>query len=199
MEDDEHINYADPEDLPDVLDSKTKAQLEAYLESKKQDEPNAPRSSGKVTSELCNLMNQMYSDGVNGTDIVDLVPVKSHNTVYYHLGDDCTHARRSRISYSECGWMRIHAENGAPSSTLAILNDICEEHATKHVTGRCSHEDGIKPVDGNVLRNNSRPEVTYTTKECPVCGDTFEYEDYRRRVTCSPSCNGKYASEKAQR
>lgn len=188
---------ADPDTLPTQLDEEQRDMLAALMEKSRQSLPDSPKSSHKIDSNVCKVMREMKESGVSVKEILDYVPAKSPNTVYYHINDDCSHDRRVQITYSECGWMRVKAGNGKTSADIADEYNLAQRNARMHITGKCSHEDGIEPVDSDVLRANSYPDPPMETSECPVCGSEFEHREYADRTTCSNMCNVKYASMKS--
>lgn len=187
---------ADPEDLPTGLSEDIRKALVKYLKRKKKSKDDWEHTSAKVPIYLCDLMRDMHDEGLPGTKIVNLVPVKSQATVYYHLRDDCSHDYRSQLTYDECGWIRMYAKKGAPSKTLAVLYDISQEAIARHATGRCSHDHGCKPIDSQELHNNGRAETPMTTSTCPECEESFEHAEYKEQRFCSNKCNAIFAAKK---
>lgn len=156
----------------------------------------ADKTTSIVSKELCELINELDKKGMAHSDIIDIMPFSSPNTLYYHLKDKCSHNQRTKISYDECGWMRIYAKQGAPVKTLSLLFNIAPENVSKHLTGDCSHEDGVKRVDHSTIRSNSFKD-NKEISECKVCGEEFEHKSYRDRTTCSNKCNQKYMTKKS--
>jgi len=191
-----HIRHAHPSDLPEAIGEDEKRKLKKYLNSINDSNSKPNKTSRKVSKQLCSLIEDLAEQGLKPQEICDLIEVKSKNTVYYHLRDECEHKYRDKVTYDECGWMRVYAKKGAPSSTLAILYNVSREIATRHITGKCNHQDGIQPLSGLELRRNSYSGPDMVTKTCPVCGGTFDHKKYNNRTTCSRSCCGKYASMK---
>ena len=194
---DEHINYADPETIPKGIDQDTKKRLKTYLAQKKKQDSEAKRTSNKVTKGMCDLINDMYEDRASPSEITEFAPVSSPNTIYYHLRGDCSHEYRSIITYSECGWMRVKAHKGMSTSEISSEYNVSERVVISHVTGDCGHEDGIEPLGGDMLYENSLEGPSMTTSTCPVCGDEFKHRSYRDRTTCSSQCNVQYAADKS--
>lgn len=182
-------------EIPSGVNDETKERIKSLVEYEEEVSENWERTSCKVTKELCNIICEMYSDGISPRDITDCLPISSHNTVYYHVRGDCNHEYRSKLTYDECGWMRVYARKGAPSSSLAVLYNVHKDRVSHHVTGKCRHEDGIEPVSASKLRSNGYSTPDYVTKECPVCGDEFEHKEYKSRTTCSNKCNYSYAGK----
>lgn len=190
-------NYVNPDELPRQLSDESRERLAQYIRNKTPDKGEKPKTSGKVTPEMCNLFGEMREEGVKVQDIADTFRLESVNSVYYHLADKCTHEKRELLTYSECGWMRTYAHQGAPSRTLAMLYDITQENATIHITGKCNHEDGVEPVSPEKLRENSHLGTEMQESICPECGDDFEHPIYKSQRFCSNGCNARYASKKA--
>lgn len=195
---DKHIDYASPEDIPEKLDEDTKAKLRKYLESKKSDGKSWDRRCNKISKKVCKLINEMKDEGVAVSTILSYIPAKSENTVYYHLGKDCSHEYRIRVTYDECCRMRMYSRKGARTSTLAILFDLNRRSVMRHLRGHCSHEDGFEPLSAEEARWSLHMEPDTTISTCPICGDDFKHKEYRERTTCSPQCNAVYASEAAK-
>lgn len=183
-------------DLPQGLNGDIKERLTSYLKSQRKKAETWERTQGKVSKDLCDLIHDMYDDGMPGTQIAEILPVGSQNTVYYHLRDDCSHEHRDSIKYDECGWMRFHASNGAPSSTLSVLYDCSQAVASRHVTGKCSHIGGPEPVDAKKLRENGRSEPDMAITVCDECGEKFEHKAYREPRFCGYTCKQTFAARK---
>lgn len=198
--DDEHIEYADPQDLPDRISDDPRRMLKSIIRGGKGAEGSWSTENRKVPKSLCEFINTLHDEGVGSTQIIDMIDhINSVNTICYHLRGDCSHDSRMRILRDECGWMRIKAQQGAGSAELAEEYDIAKENVAVHVTGRCSHDCSIEPISGDQLYKNSRSnEETITTSVCPVCDDQFEHREYRERTTCSQKCNSKWANMKAK-
>lgn len=194
---DEHLNYAKPEDLPDQLDEDSRALLTQYLESKRGDKDSWDRECNKISKEVCDLINEMKEDGVPAKEILDYIPAESTTAVYYHYRGDCTHEYRTRVTYDECMRMRMYSRKGARTSTLAILFNLARTNVQNHIMGNCSHEDGFEPLTAEEARWSLYMERNDTSSICPICGDEFEHKTYQDRTTCSPECNVKYASNAA--
>jgi len=195
----------DKSQIPDQVDGKSRELIESYLDSNREgggedwDWQNTEhKTSAKVTVDLCKLIKEMYSDGASATDIIECTHIRSRNTVYYHVNDECSHTKRSSIAYSECGWMRRHARKGASTPTLSVLHDVSKRCVRVHVTGECDHTHGCETVSIEKLRDNARSNPNTVTSVCPVCGEEFEHREYHNRTTCSKSCNGVYAREKCE-
>lgn len=199
MEDMSHVTLADPEDLPKGISKDARETMVSIINQHKKDVGEIEKTSGKVTVELCETFSQMKENGVPVSEIQELTHIDSPNTIYYHLRGDCSHQHRAQVTYSECGWMRIKAQQGAGTPELSEEYDLSQENTAVHVTGKCQHEDGIEPVSGDQLYKNSRSSDRWTTSVCPVCGEQFRHKDYRERTTCSDDCNVEYASEMSRK
>lgn len=105
----------------------------------------------KVDLDMCREMREMYSNGMSIREIKETTHLNSKSAVYYHINDNCSHRYSTIITYDECGWMRFYAHRGAPTGTLAILHDVHNDTAAMHITGRCRHEHGCEPMDGQEL------------------------------------------------
>lgn len=184
------------QDIPDELGDESKRKLKSYIRRHRDEHGNWNRDSNKVSAELCSLMHDMHSEGLTAKEIKEPLPISSPNTIYYHLRNDCTHEKRVQLTYDECGWMRVHAHEGAPSTTLAMLYGVNQRVASRHITGKCSHEDGIEPVSPEQLRANGHNLSKTVTSTCPECGEDFKHKDYRERRFCSSQCNAVYAGRK---
>ena len=180
-------------DLPPGLSKDIEERLRSHLERERRKSETWDRTNGKVSKQLCNVIHDMHDEGMTGEEIADVLPVGSQNTIYYHLREDCSHDYRDSINYDECGWMRFHASNGAPSRTLAILYGCAQEGVTRHVTGRCRHGHKVEPVDGQKLRENSHTGPAMTESVCDECGDTFEHREYKDQRFCGFTCKQTYA------
>jgi len=180
--------------LPQGLSKDTKERLRQHiLAQERSDKDN--NTSNTVTKDLCHLICDLREEGMKVNHILRYMPFSSPNTVYYHLRQECSHKYRSKLTYDECGWMRYYASKGAPSKTLAILYNVSQEVAMRHITGKCNHENMIEPLSGEELRSNGYNKTKLVTKICPICNETFEYPEYNDRTTCSDECNVKYASD----
>jgi len=188
---------ADPDTLPTQLGEEQREMLAALMGKSRQPLPDSPKSSHKITSNVCKVMREMKESGVSVKEILDYVPAESPNTVYYHINDNCSHDRRVQITYSECGWMRVKAKEGAATSEVADDYNLSPKNARMHIVGKCSHEDGIEPVNADVLRANAYPDPPMATTSCPVCETEFKHREYINRTTCSEQCNAEYASMKS--
>jgi len=186
--------YGDPDRLPSGISDDVREKLVAIMESGRPQHKTWDRDSHIVTLETCEFIKDMHEEGVSPSVIVDLFPIKSHSTVYYHVNDNCSHTHRVRLTYSECGWMRVKAGNGKSSKELAEEYDITQRVASRHILGDCNHEDGIAPIDPAKLRSNGYDGITMTTSVCASCGKEFEHPKTRDRTTCSVLCNGRYAT-----
>ncbi len=186
-----------PESVPNQIDSDIRDKLTEYLELKQKEHKNETPTSYKVTVELCQIMKDMHEDGAKATEIRDAMPISSTGTVRYHVNDNCKHNRRSRITYSECGWMRIKAEKGKTTKELSEEYDTNQRIVRKHVTGDCNHESGVDELEGSQLESAKPNKVDRVKSTCPVCGSEFEHRKTEERTTCSKQCNMKYASMKS--
>lgn len=195
---------ADPSDIPSRIPDDVRRNLVRYIKRRKkqyrlsdQKIEDWDRSSSKVSMELCETIKEMKESGASASDIVDCTPIKSRNTVYYHLRGDCNHSQRSMLTYSECGWIRYKANNGASTKALAVLYNVSKRTILTHATGECGHSHGCETVTGSQLKSNGQSEASTVTSTCAVCGERFEHKEYRDRTTCSSDCNVKYAAQKS--
>lgn len=186
---------ATPDDIPKELNEDARELLIQHLEEMHDSSWSSDSTPGKITKEMCELIHKMRDDGVKWDDIIDYFPISSPSALAYHLNDECSHEKRNRVTYSECGWMRVHARNGAKTQTLSILYNLTHRNVVIHLTGECNHEDGIEPLEGSELYKNSRSVDNWVTSECPVCEAEFKHREWRDRTTCSSECNIKYASD----
>lgn len=193
---DEPSTYANPDTLPSGLSDDTREKLASIMESGMAQSGIRKRDSHVITPLVCEVIREMHEQGVSPTEIVNFFPVKSQSTLYYHINDKCSHNHRVRLTYSECGWMRVKAGNGEPSKVLAEEYGISQRVASRHILGDCSHEDGILPIDPGELRSNSYNGITMTTSVCKLCGDEFEHAKTRDRMACSRECSAKQATIK---
>jgi len=192
----------DVENLPNGLGDDARQKLEAYakrLSESDISQQNKEKTSNIVSKELCELIHDMDSKDIPHTDIVECMPFSSQHTLYYHLREDCDHSYRSRLSYDECGWMRIYAKQGAPLQTLSTLFNISQRNTSIHLSGECNHEDMLEPVSTEQLRANSVETAPIITSICPVCDEEFTHKKYRDRTTCSEQCRNIYASHKSHK
>lgn len=143
------------DDIPRQITGKGRKLLEEYI----QKEINQGAGCNKVTKELCNLMCEMRDAGMSGQRIANQLDVVSTNAVYYHTRGDCTHEKSDKITYSECGWMRVKSRKGAQTKTLSILYDTTVRTVQTHLSGDCSHDDGIEPVDSELRYENYKAKL----------------------------------------
>jgi hypothetical protein len=189
--------YGSPESVPDQLDSEIRDRLKGYLERKRDKQKDNTPNSYKVTIELCEIMNDMYDNGIGPTEICKVMPFSSPSTVRYHVDNKCKHERRSRVTYSECGWMRIKARKGKSTKEISNEYNTDSRIIRKHVTGQCNHESGIDKVSLSELERETRKTVDRVESICPICESAFEHRETEQRTTCSKSCNMKYAAMKS--
>lgn len=180
--------------FPSGLSESTKRRLKSLQRTDTKDNPSVPH---KVNTQLCNLINDMYDDGVKPSEIISHIPVSSPDTVYRHIRGDCKHNYSTGVSYDECGWMRYYAHKGASTGALACLYNISKRSVTKHLKGNCSHNSKLEPLTEKQIYLNSRDIADTITSICPECDNEFEHKSYIDRTFCSESCNGKYAGRKA--
>ena len=192
----------DISELPNGLNDDAKQRIEQYAKKLTEEQGNEDRvqkTSNTVTMELCELIHDMDSKDIPHTDIIECMPFSSQHTLYYHLREDCDHSYRSKLTYNECGWMRIYAKQGAPLQTLSVLFNISERNASIHLSGECNHEDMLEPVSTEQLRSNSVETANIVTSICPICDEEFTHKEYRDRTTCSEQCRNIYASHKSHK
>lgn len=99
-----------------------------------------------VTPDTCTIMREMVDRGLSPREVSHEVLGVSHDQVNYHVSGRCSCDDNDEIRYDECMRMRIDYRKGAPSRTLALLNDISKSTVRDHLCGECSHEDGIAPT-----------------------------------------------------
>lgn len=189
---------ASPDTLPQGLNGEARERVASIMREARVSQGENRGESNKVTSIICEGIREMYEQGVPVKEITKQVPVSSHNSVYYHINGECSHEYRVQLTYSECGWMRVKAQKGKSSKELSEEYNLSQDVTTRHIVGKCDHEDGIEPLDSQLLRANAYDGPATTTSTCPVCENKFEHEEYRDRTTCSPECNVVYASMKSK-
>jgi len=143
------------DDIPRQITGKGRKLLEQYVNG----EINKGEGCNKVTKELCDLMCEMRNIGMSGKQIANELEIVTTNAVYYHTRGDCTHEKSDKITYSECGWMRVKSRKGAQTKTLAVLYDTTIRTVQTHLSGDCSHEDGIEPVDPELRYENYKAKI----------------------------------------
>lgn len=190
-------SYGSPESVPDQIEPETKKRLKSYLKRKRDERKDTTSNSYKVTVELCEIMKNMYENGVGPTDICEIMPFSSPGTVRYHVKDKCEHERRPRVTYSECGWMRIKASKGKSTKALSKEYDTNSRTIRKHVTGGCNHDSGIDDLDPSELEEETTNRVDRVKTVCPICKSAFKHRETEQRTTCSKTCNMKYAAMKS--
>lgn len=186
-----------PEDLVDGrLDSDAKSKLEKLIahNANEEGQRDSNHSSGKVSIELCQLMKELYDDGLSYRQITEACPFSSVNTVKYHVKDRCSHTERVKLTYSECGWIRFKAKQGKSAKELSEKYDVTRKAIKIHAKGECNHEHECPTVTTEELEANNKDRFMAETT-CPVCGDTFKHKRYKDRTTCSKSCGGKLAGQ----
>jgi len=184
-----------PEAIPSGMSEEMEEKLLHLIEMHMVKPSPKPCKPNVVTKDLCDLMNDMYEDGIKPSKIVELMPFSSHNTLYYHLREDCNHKQRRVILYDECGWMRVKAKQGAPRKTLAVLYDANTRTVTEHVLGECEHEDGIEPLTKEEFDKNTR-EYTYKKRlVCENCNKESRVMRHRNRRFCSRRCAASHAGK----
>lgn len=100
----------------------------------------------QVTPDVCALMRETARREESKREVARIFEWVCYDQVLHHVNGECECDERTHVHYQECMQMRIHAHNGAPPSTLALLNDIAEDTVFHHLSGDCSHEDGIRPL-----------------------------------------------------
>jgi len=195
--DDDHIDYAHPDDLPRHISDDARETLENILEHENT-YLGWERETGKVSEGLCDFIHKLKDEEeLSDEQILEMTPINSVNTIHYHYREECTHEKRTRITADECMWMRIKAHDGKSTSELSDEYDLTQRNVRKHVKDNCSHESRIDPVSGDVLRENAYDGPSTATSTCPICGEEFEHRSYVDRTTCSPECNVQYASNQS--
>jgi len=191
------IDLIDVDEIPSGINNETAEYIKNYIKKEETKDLEWDHTSSKVTVELCDTMNKLYDKGLTAGEIADMFDLESHTTVHYHVQKKCTHEYRSKVTHSECGWMRFHANNGAPTKTLATLYDLSEKHTRTHVLGKCSHDHECPTPSPSELRSNGYGKTDMQTSTCPICEEEFEHEAYFNRTTCSEECKYKYIGRKS--
>lgn len=189
------VELADAEDIDPRLSPDTRDRILSYLDNNKE---NSKPVTNKVSKAMCEDMKHRYENGATANDILQDFPIETTDTVYFHVNDKCTHTQRSKVTYDECGWMRVKSKKGAPTKTLAVLYNVSQDTAYEHISDRCNHELHIDPVEPSKLRDNMHPNTETVTSTCAVCSKEFEHKNYVKGTTCSNRCSALYASQKAQ-
>jgi len=191
------VENLDIDSLPDGLSQDVKSKVKRLIVDNETEDIDQDKTTSKVSTDMCNAMNKLYDRGLTQREVADVFDM-SRTTIIYHLNDKCKHEYRSKVTYSECGWMRFHANNGAPTSTLAILYDLSEEHTRRHVLGRCTHSHECPTPSPEELRSNGYNNAKdLVTSVCPICEEEFKHKPYFDRTTCSEECKYKYAGRKS--
>jgi len=148
-------NLKSEDDIPRQITGKSRELLKSYITK----EDNRGTECNKVTKDLCNAMRELKDSGLSGAEIANKIKIVSPNAVYYHTRGDCTHEKSDMITYSECGWMRVKSRKGALTETLAVLYDTTKRTVQVHLSGDCSHDQGIKPVPKDVRYENYKSKL----------------------------------------
>lgn len=181
--------------IPHQLDDDARQRLIEHLDRYRSQKTHSDAKPNKVTGELCDLVNEMYEEGIKPSEIVEAMPFSSNNTIYYHVRGDCSHTQRRLVTYDECMWMRIKAQKGAPRKTLAMLYDLSIRNATDHILGECGHDNGIEPLTNEELKENTAEYVFKTEAVCDMCGKKFRHKRHRDRRFCSKACACSHAGK----
>lgn len=148
-------NLKSEDDIPRQITGEARELLKGFIN----EEENRGHECNKVTKDLCNAMCELRESGVSGAEIADRIGVVSPNAVYYHTRGDCTHEKGDRLTYSECGWMRVKSRKGALTETLAVLYDTTKRTVQVHLSDDCSHDQGIEPVPEDVRYENYKSKL----------------------------------------
>lgn len=100
----------------------------------------------QVTPDTCALMRYMAEQVDAKKRVAEAFAWVSYDRVLAHVNGECSCDEITHVHYDECMRMRLRARKGAPARTLALLNDIEVDTVWVHIGGRCSHEDGIRPL-----------------------------------------------------
>ena len=184
----------DPDTLPEALSDETKEKLLAITGTVDSDKKKRPN---KVTSELCDFLKELKEKGFTGKEIIEITPINSPSTLYLHINDECKH-KSGTIRYSDCGWIRFHANRGSTTEELSEQYGVDNFAIRQHATGKCWHDHDCEPVTGQELRENANKQY-HTTSVCDECGDKFRHKRYRDRRFCSRECNTKFAGRQAHK
>lgn len=144
------------DDIPRQITGESRELLKRFIN---EPEPKQGKECNKVTKQLCDTMCEMKQSGMSGSEIADNIGIVSQNAVYYHTRGDCTHEKGNKITYSECGWMRVKSRKGALTETLAVLYNVTKRTAQVHLSGKCSHDQGIEPVPKDVRYQNYKDKL----------------------------------------
>lgn len=187
-------NGINRDNLPDNLSDEVVDKLVDIAGDAKTGRTKRPN---KVTPELCELLKELKEKGLTNKEIMEFTPVNSPDTLYLHLNNDCKH-KSGKIRYTDCGWIRFHANRGSTTKELSEQYGVGKFAIRQHATGKCRHDHECEPVTGEQLRENANKQY-HTTSVCEECGEEFEHKRYRNRRFCSQSCNGKYAGRQAHK
>jgi|APHM01.1.fsa_nt_gi hypothetical protein len=152
--------------IPNGIAEEQKEKLKQQIKSNSNNTVSKKPIKGKVCQNMCETMKQMSQEGMTYGEIIDCMPVSSRSAVSYHVTNKCEHDQTLSITYSQCGWMRTKAHMGL--SIFEITKDIgysdrtyksMRERVRYHVTGECSHEEGVKPLDQNQTNKDKNNDV----------------------------------------
>ncbi len=101
----------------------------------------------QVTPDACAILRMMAEEYDTKRAISDRLAWITYEQVRYHVNGDCACDESNHVHEDECYRMRMYAQRGAPADTLAMLNGLEVKTVYKHISGRCSHPDGMPPVD----------------------------------------------------
>jgi predicted transcriptional regulator len=110
------------------------------------DKINLSDERHNVDIEACEVIKELYEKGMSLQDIADLLGNLSKSGVRYHVQNKCTHKKQGKITYSECGWMRIKARRNKSTKQLSKNYGVSDDTIRAHLKGECHHEDGIIPL-----------------------------------------------------
>lgn len=144
-------------DLPRQMSDESMELIMSVREQMDDPEPTQPDRSSQVTPDTCAILREMADRGMNMAQITAAVDWVSYNTVRRHVNRDCSCDSRTHVHYDECMRLRIAAERGAPTPTLVVLSDLDRYTVWEHLTGQCSHDDGIAPLS---LPHNGHGDAT---------------------------------------
>lgn len=120
-----------------------------------------PDQKHNVDVEACEAMKELHRANMSYRAISDLLSNISKSGVSYHVKGKCSHGRDDVLSYSECGWMRVHAREGMGTKKLADKYDVYVGTIRTHLKGECHHEDGILPLTQDEMSNRKSILANY--------------------------------------
>lgn len=133
--------------LPRQLNDEMKDLLRSAQEEMGTDARGAGDRTTQVTPDKCALLRMMVDEMGTKRAVADSLDWITYDRVCYHTAGKCKCDERAHVHEDECYRMRMRAHRGAPADTLALLNGLEKKTVWKHLSGRCSHPDGMEPLD----------------------------------------------------